>query len=78
MNVELTLVTTLLALVHDAEDITKAELSAVTVTRPVPATVTVGAVEETGMMDGESDETVRTLRVPTREYGNVAFHRTQS
>ena len=78
VNVELTLVTTLLGLVHDAEDMTKAEPSEVTLTRLVPATVTVGAVEETGMMDGESEETVRTLRVPTREYGNVVFHRTQS
>ena len=78
VNVELTLVTTLLGLEHDAEDITKAEPSEVTLTRPVPATVTVGAVVYAGMIAGESEVTVRTVSVPTREYSNVGSQRAHS
>ena len=67
LKVEVTLVTTLLGVLHDADDITKAKLSALTLTRPKPETATVEGAEVTGIMGGERDKTVRIVRFPTKE-----------
>ena len=67
VNEEATLVTTLFGVLHDADDITKAKLSALTSTRPKPATTTLDGVEKTGMIVGERDVTERIIKVPTNE-----------